>query len=370
MEEQRSGGGNAPASTQELEMIAAAFRASEPVYRSMGSPLYAELCIGALADPDILELTRNAEASARPVHLFTAVHHLLMQAPDDPLSRYFPTLTDQPGPAERAYPEFARYCRAHREELLRLIDTHSVQMTYVERCRALLPPLALVAGQAGEPLNLVDIGCSAGVMLTFDKYAYEYAGHPRVGAADAPLTLEGELLGEPVLRIPEIGSRTGIDLHTVDVASEEARRWVLASTFPELREQQARLATALDVVARTDIRLLEGDGLELLEDVLADTPSPLCVYHSATLFYWSAEASAALEALLQEASADRDIYRVAIEPSDQFIAWQRGGGGMDQAPSDMPKGEIVVSHYHGGEVERRTVAYNNRSDYGCVEWID
>jgi hypothetical protein len=366
----KQAGESADIPPETLETIKASFRASEPIYRSMGSPLYAELCTGALADDDILALTQGAEASARPVHLFTAVHHLLLGDPDDPLSAFFPTLTEQPAPAEQAYPEFARYCRAHRDEILRLIDSHSVQMTYAERCRALLPPLALVAEQAGEPLNLVDIGCSAGVMLTFDHYAYEYAGHDRVGPADAPLTLAGELHGNPPLRIPAIGTRTGIDLNIVDVAAEEDRRWVLASTFPELRDEQARLARALDVVARTDIRFLQGDGLELLPHVLADTPSPLCIFHSATLFYWSPDAKASLEELLKESSRERDIYRVGLEPSEQFIAWQQGRGGGDSDGKDIPKGEIMVTRYRDGAAESRVVAHNNRADYGSVEWLD
>ena len=72
-----------------------------------------------------------------------------------------------------------------------------------------------------------------------------------------------------------------------------------------IRQQQKRLATALDVVARTEIRLLEGDALDMLPVALADTPSPICVYHSACLMYWSKEAKRALDELLQEASRDR-----------------------------------------------------------------
>lgn len=354
------------------ETIAAAFRAAEQIYLGMGSPLYAALAKSAVEDPFLLSLARYADENARPVHLFTSVHHLLMQNPDDPLSRYFPTLTDQPGPPEEAFPELAHYCRQHEEEIRRLLQIHSVQMTYAERCRALLPPMSLVAREAGEPLNLIEIGCSAGVLLAFDKYAYQYNDRERVGPADAPLTLTGELHGNPPLHIPKIGTRTGIDLHIVDVRSEEERRWVLASTFPELRAQQERLAIALDVVADTDIRFLEGDGLALLPQLLEETPSPLCVYHSACLMYWSADAKAGLENALKQASRDRDIYRIGLEPSEQFDSWQQGRAGAPQQRKDRPRitGEIFISKYHQGDVERRVVAYNNRSDYGSVEWVD
>jgi hypothetical protein len=99
-----------------------------------------------------------------------------------------------------------------------------VQTTYVDRCRAVLAPLCLVADQAGEPLNLVEIGCSAGVLLTFDKYAYELNEAGRIGPADAALTLKGQLFGGPRLRMPAIGARIGLDLHPLDARSEDERR--------------------------------------------------------------------------------------------------------------------------------------------------
>ena len=355
----------------ERETIAAAFKAGEQIYQSMGSPLYAALCIRAAEDDNIVELARHAEENARPIHLFTAVHYLLMADPEDPLARFFPTLTDNPVPPEEAFPDFARFCRDHRDDIPRLLQTHSVQMTYAERCRAVLPPLWYVAKQAGEPLNLVEIGCSAGVLLTLDKYAYEYQGRERLGPADAPLTLEGEFSGDLALGLPGIGTRTGIDLHVVDVTSGEQKRWMLASTFPELRDQQARLDIALDVVAQTDIRFLEGDGLDLLPGVLADTPSPLCVFHSACLMYWSPAARTALDDLLIEEGRRREIFRVGLEPSENFDSWQQGRSAQPEQSVNGRRatGEIVVHRYAGGDVERRVVAYNNRPDYGAVEWI-
>ena len=272
------------------EEVAASFRAAAHIYKGMGSPLYEVFCLKGADDPDMIALASNAMANGRAIHIFTAVHHLLLRNPNDPLSRYYPTLTDNPTPPDGAYPAFARYCAEHRGEILQLLKTHTVQMTYVERCRSLVTPLSVIAQQAGEPLNLVEIGCSAGVLLTFDKYAYDLRGQGAVGPADAALTLTGELRGGPALRIPKIGTRTGLDLRVVNVKSEEERRWILASTYPETREQQVRLAKALDVVAATDIRMLQGDALDLLPRVLAETPGPLCVYHSACLMYWSPEA--------------------------------------------------------------------------------
>jgi hypothetical protein len=350
-----------------LDLVAGAFRASALIYAQMGSPLYAEFCKGGAEDREILALADHGMEGAKPSHLFSAVHYLLLGDPDDSLARYFATLVDDPLPPAGAYPELARYCRAHRDALRHLLQTRTVQTTYAERCRALLAPMGEVARVAGEPLNLIELGCSAGVLLVFDKFAYRLNAQGRVGPQDAPFVLEGELHNGPELFIPRIGTRTGIDLHTIDSRSEEERRWLLALCFPELRDEQERLAQALEVIAASDVRMLEGDALAHLPAALAATPDPVCVYHSACLFYWPAEARAALETMLRQASEARAIWRISIEPSDAFDDWHKGRAD-DGEQSRQRSGEIIISRYEGGACERRIVGRPN-ADYGIIDWV-
>jgi hypothetical protein len=356
--------------SERLTAAAAALRAAVHLYEVMGTPLYATLCARGASNAEIVALVSRGKEGAAPMHLFSSVHYLLLQDPTDPLSRFFATLTPNPQAPENAFPEFVRFCREHREEILKLLDTRTVQTTYAERCKTLMPLLSRVADEAGEPLNLVEIGCSAGVLLTFDKYAYEVERGGRLGAADAPLTLSLAVVGGRPLRIPRIGARIGLDLRVLDVSSEDERRWLLALSFPEHREQQAALATALNVVARTPMRMIEGDALDTLGAVLAETPDPLCVFHSACLMYWPSQAKAALETLLVDASRNRRIYRVAIEPTDRFTSEQKGrtDGTEQQGPPRRISGEAVITQYHGGVVDRIATA-RTAPHYGSVEWI-
>jgi hypothetical protein len=349
------------------EEIAAGFRAAAPTYRGMGSPLYGVLCAAAAEDPALMALAGRSR-SGRPMMLLAAVHDLLLRSPEEPLGRYFATLVETPAPPDQAFPEFARFCREHEDEIVERLETRTIQSTFVERCWALAPAMSLVADAAGEPLNLVEIGCSAGVLLTFDAYAYDLGAAGRIGPADAPLTITGQSRGGPDLRIPRIGARIGIDLQPLDPRSAEDRRWLLASSFPEMREQQARLATALDVVARTDIRLLRGDALERLPEVLATTPSPLCVFSSSCLFYWTAEAREALDALLADASSERGIYRVGLEASDRFDTWRTGRAETPEHRrlAGTPN-EMTLTRYHSGGLEARLLARTN-PDYQVIEW--
>jgi hypothetical protein len=357
--------------SERLSAAAAALRAAVHLYRVMGTPLYASLCALGASDADIVALVSRAKEGAAPMHLLSSVHYLLLQDPSDPLSRFFATLTPSPQPPEEAFPELVRFCKAHRAEILQLLDTRMVQTTYVERCKTLMPLLSRVADEACEPLNLVEIGCSAGVLLTFDKYAYEIERGGRLGAADAPLTLPLAVVGGPPLRIPRISARIGLDLHVLDTSSEYDRRWLLALSFPEHREQQAALATALNVVARTPMRMIEGDALATLPAVLTESPDPVCVFHSACLMYWPSQAKAALDELLVEASRSRRIYRVAMEPAERFASEQKGRtDGSEQAGQGTRiSGEAIITRYHDGVVDRIATA-RTAPHYGSVEWVE
>jgi hypothetical protein len=354
----------------DLARVAEAFRVGERVYANEGSALYSALARMGADDPEIVALASHGMAGAPPVHLFTSVHFMLLGGLADPLARYFPTLAESPAPPEEAWPEFRRFCLEHQDELKHLLGTRSVQMTYPDRCRNLVSPLSLVADLAGEPLNLIEIGCSAGVLLVFDRYAYDLRDNgERIGREDAPFVLKGRVIGGPKLRIPQIGTRTGLDLNIIDARSEEDRRWMLATCFPELLGQQARLAKAMDIVGETDIRWMEGDALLHLPQALADTPDPVCVYHSACLMYWPAEAKAALEQQFLEASHGRKIYRVGVEPSDRLDAVMRGNVPGEPRTSALPAGEVRVTRYRDGEVDMQVIAESSAA-LGNVTWPD
>ena len=115
--------------------------------------------------------------------------------------------------------------------------------------------------------------------------------------------------------------------------------------------------------------MLEGDALQHIDAALAATPDPVCVFHSACLFYWPREARLALEDRLLQASRSRDIWRISIEPSDTFDEWHKGriGEEEDEQQARQRSGEIAISRYRKGECVRRVVGRPN-ADYGCIDW--
>ena len=104
---------------ERLEGVGAAFRSGAESYGIFGASLYSALCAGAADDPDIIMLAAHAQAGAQPVfHLLTVIHYLVLGTPDDPLGRYFATLKDPPLPAQEALPDFKRFCRSRRDEII------------------------------------------------------------------------------------------------------------------------------------------------------------------------------------------------------------------------------------------------------------
>ena len=356
--------------TGDLEKTAAAFRAGETMYATLGSPLYSAFCRAGADDPEILELSAGGLDAASAVHLFTSVHYLLLGGIEHPLAGYFATLTPEPGPPGEAWPQFRDFCFAHREALAELIATRPVQMTYAYRCRAVLPPMCVVAAEAGEPLNIIELGCSAGVMLAFDKYHYEFQHGASAGDPASPIRLAGAIHGGgPALRIPRIGSRTGIDLNVIDPADANDRRWMIATCYPELLDDQRQLSDAMDIVAGLGVSFHQGDALEHLAGVLAQVPDPVCVYHSACLYYWSDEEKQALERQLIELSKGREIHRISIETTSAANRWLEGRNeAMDtEGPAARATGEIIVTRYRDGEARADWLAAFT-PDFGTMWW--
>ena len=92
------------------------------------------------------------------------------------------------------------------------------------------------------PLEVLEIGASAGLNLAFDEYRYELGDGRTWGPADAPLTVECLWRGStPPLDAPlAVVARAGCDLRPVDPANAEDRARLISYVWAD---QLHRLAT-------------------------------------------------------------------------------------------------------------------------------
>jgi hypothetical protein len=155
--------------------------------------------------------------------------------------------------------------------------------------------------------------------------------------------------------MPAIAERVGIDLNPVDPNDAAEVRWIDAVLPADLAEDRRQLRAALAYRAQTPLRVVQGDALKVLPDVLAGLPDPVCVFHSHCLYQWPEAAKDAFEQLLAEASRTRDIHRIGIEhfaTGSEMPRSIKGGHPLihDIRVMRYRKGDVtveVLGHYDG-----------------------
>lgn len=295
-----------------LAGLAAHFLGAAERFRWLGSPFNAQLCVSIAADPELLALA--AEAPPRQVPAFMllgAVHDLLLARPDAALAAYYPSITSAPRERSGLCPAFRAFCHAHADTIAARLRTRRMQLTTAGRAALLLPAMAHVARAAGEPLAILEIGASAGVLLLFDRCHYAYAdgalGDPR-----GPRISGCTFTGAPV-KVPIVGRRVGVDLEPVDPSDPVGRRWLMALLPPDWTHEREALRACLELRAATPLEIHTGDALELVPRLLAGIDGPVCVFHANCVYQWSAPQVHALEATLRAASRGRVLHRLGLE---------------------------------------------------------
>lgn len=320
-------------------------------FASFDEPLFAHLAGCAADDDDILALAGSARAGQPTAYLFLcAVHYLLIRNPAEKLARYFPSLESQPLPCENSYPIFREFCLRHADAIRALISTRTLQTTTAARSVNVLLALSHVAAQIAQPLHVIEIGCSAGLLMLFDRYRYELNGIA-LGDADSPVCIRPEIRGHlpENLRIPAIASITGIDLQPIDINQPEAADWLRALTFPTWVESHAHLKAAIAMRSRIALDIRAGDALELLPAQMNMTHGPVCVLHANCLYQWPPALRERFDRQLCELSATRDIHRISIESTGPQFS------------------ETIYMGYHHGNLQHSALL--GRSD-GYARWIE
>ncbi|MBO3744665.1 DUF2332 domain-containing protein [Streptosporangiaceae bacterium NEAU-GS5] len=182
--------------------------------------------------------------------------------------------------------DFRAWTIAHWPDVRDAMLTRRTQTNEVGRCAVLLPVLARIPG----PLALIEVGASAGLCLSLDRYRYVYDdGHAVQVVGDGPVELRCRTNGRVPLpdRLPEVVWRAGIDLNPLDVSDDDAMRWLETLVWPGQDDRLARLRAAIDVTRRDPPRLVQGDLNEALPGLLAEAPpdATVVVFHSAVLPY-------------------------------------------------------------------------------------
>lgn len=288
------------------------------------SPLYETFAYGVADDAEALQFLLTLPPTKRQPNLVFASVRFAFGTPGE-------------------YAQFREFVLGHSDQLREVITSRSTQTNEPGRCAVLLPILAMLP----QPLALLEPGCSAGLCLLLDRYAYDYGGR----------VLQG---GEPMLRcrpdgpvpipmeVPTVVWRTGIDVEPLDVTDPRALRWLETLVWPGQDERLERLQAALAAARKNPPRLIRGDAVELLERIAWDSPreATLVIFHSAFLPYLSDEQRLSFVDRVQDLDA--------VWVSNESVGALPGAPGAPEAPGAfsvcLDGTEVALADPHGAWV--------------------
>ncbi len=329
------------------------------------SPLYENLARSVAADREMLGFiagaaSPNTRRGRIPVLFFAAVHDATLAVPDSDLAVIY--RGDSDGDPHEA---LVRFVDEQQDLLTETMRTRSVQTNEVGRSAVLLP--ALVVAAAGRTsVALVEVGPSAGVNLYLDRYHITYerdgASLAEVGSPESPVHLRCSLRGDalPGLGpVPDVVTRSGIDLAPLDATDPRQRRWLNACIWPGQPQRTAALNAALDVVADGGPDLVRGDavaGLAPRVSLVANDQFPVVVSTWA-LAYLSASEREDLLSQLDAIGAQRDLALITFE-EPRFTPWiPAPDPADDQREGDGTLTALGLRTWRGGRVTSSLLGY-------------
>jgi hypothetical protein len=229
------------------------------------------------------------------------------------------------------------------------------QTNEVGRSAVLMAGLLQAVERFPLPVELLELGASAGLNLLLDRYGYDLGGL-HAGDPASPLQLRPEWQGPPppAGRV-EVAARAGVDLSPLAPRTDGER--LIAYVWPDQRQRLDQLERAISIASASGVAVAEGDAADWLEAQLS-TPQPegrlRIVLHSLAYQYFPSETQAAVTAAMEAAGAhagaarplgwvrfeklpeeDRHSLRLRLWPGgeDRLLAWAHPHGRSVEWPA-------------------------------------
>jgi hypothetical protein len=196
----------------------------------------------------------------------------------------------------------------HAPFLRRFTAEQDVQTNEVQRSWALVPAFLSLVDE--RPLDLLELGPSAGLNLVWDRYRHVYSTGTFGSGA---LELTGDDRVPPpagfFAREATVARRRGVDLNPVDVTTDEGSLLLQSFVWADQTERLARLRTAIEALRADPPELIRGDYVTDLPRLLADRVpgAQLVVYETASTQYLDGDQRNALHEAMHAAGRDEPL---------------------------------------------------------------
>ena len=216
--------------------------------------------------------------------------------------------------------------------------SHEPQTNEVRRSACLAPGFLTIAKATRLPIRAFEIAASAGLNLSWDRYAYRFGETPW-GVADSPVQIDTVWEGpRPAVDAPiEVIERAACDRRPGDLSDPVQRRRLLAYVWPDQFERLARIKGAIDLARRLGIDVEEADAVDWAWRAKPRAGAVTVLYHSVFWIYMPPESQAALAQTIASLGA-------SASPEAPF-AWLR----MEAPPDNLAAMELRLTLWPGGE---------------------
>ena len=326
----------------------------------LGAPVYGRLALQLADDPTLAAaILGDDESWDVGLRLFGAVHNLVLRG-------------IAPEALDGGWEPFAHALTAHRDELTAFVRTQGVQTNETQRCVALLPCFLTIAAETGLPLELLELGPSAGLNLLVDRYAYTYRNgsfgsdtahlrfdaverHPVPAAIFETARAASDNLSQAGFRVRR---RLGIDLAPVDATTEAGATLLRSFVWPGREDRLTRLDAAIATLREEPDRpeLVRGNYVELLPELLADRADDAItvVFQTASTGYLSPEDRVTLRRRLDDAGSDgRPLAWISTRARDEREHEETDGWELELRVWPGPARLAAFVDYHGNWLDWR-----------------
>jgi hypothetical protein len=326
-----------------------------------GSKLYGSLLTGLINDyrgggvtAELLEgVSATPVHDAVPLRYLATAHRLALSGAAPTLARWYGSC----GGAwygEDISDDFLQVAQTHRREFLAGLQ-RNVQTNEVGRAAVLASAFALIARRHQCALDLLEIGCSAGLLSRWDEYFYD-TGSSALANPASDVRFDQTWWRTPP---PDLGGnvrvarRRGSDISPIDATNAEGQLTMLSFVWPDQAERVDRLRRALAIAARTPMDITRADAGTWLAQELAAGPTigvATVVFHSIVWQYLPQSTRAMVRTALEtagELATDRSpLLWLRMEPDTP----QRANVRLTTWPG-FHEEVLAEVGYHGADIE-------------------
>ena len=259
----------------------------------MGSPFTARLVEAMARDLEaggpvadlVADWPGHPRADAVSIRLAGALHAAALSGRDAPLAAEYPAA--RPAWEAEAVWRAARAFLARERDWVADFLRFPPQTNETRRSIALLAGFLHLAARFERPLDLLEIGASAGLNLYWDRFAYRTGSWSWGGPSAAPIETDWRGPPPPLTAQPRVRSRAACDQNPLDLRRPDERLRLRAYIWPDQADRLARFDAAAALALEQGVRVERADAAAWLEERLpARAPDALTVvYHSVFLQY-------------------------------------------------------------------------------------